>query len=184
MHKFLWVWQAWEACSQELPTSSRKLEKHTHPGVMIASNPWPSIFHKHGCCMPFCLCDIHSHSDDQKLQGLLERLSRGFYGYEDQFKTFFLCSVDQFCGQIWESRTKKCLGTLFTYDKQFTGFMNLTREQRVDQNTDHPGRQKQFRNIVQVNIQTLTGKSIHTMAGMVEGKLQRAKSWSRYSLGL
>lgn len=125
--------------------------------------------------MPFCLCDIHSHSDGQKLQGLLERLSRGFYGYEDQFKTFF-CSVDQFCGQIWESLTKKCLGMLFTYDKQLTGFMNLRREQRVDQNTDHPGRQKQYRNIVQVKKQTLTGKSVHTTAGMGEGKMQRGKS--------
>lgn len=91
-------------------------------------------------------------------------------------KPSFFCSVDQFCGQIWESLTKKCLGTLFTYDKQLTGFMNLTRQQRVDQNTDHPGRQKQFRNIVQVKIQTLTGKSIHTMAGMGEGKVQRGKS--------
>lgn len=39
-HKFLWVWQAWEAGSQELPTSSRKLKKHTHPQVMMGPNPW------------------------------------------------------------------------------------------------------------------------------------------------
>lgn len=40
-HKYLWTWQVWEARSQELPTGPRKLEKHTHPGVMIASNPRP-----------------------------------------------------------------------------------------------------------------------------------------------
>lgn len=49
---------------------------------------------------------------------------RGFPGVsmdmKISLKPSFFCSVDQFCGQILESLTKKCLGTLFTYDKQLT----------------------------------------------------------------
>lgn len=103
VHKFVPVWQAWEACSQELPTSSRKLEKHTQPGVMMASNPWPSIFHKHGCCMYAFLSLWHTFLVmTRNCKDFLRGLSRVSADMMISLKSFFCCccSMDHFWSGI------------------------------------------------------------------------------------
>lgn len=93
-HKYLWARQAWEACGEVLPTSSRKLEKHPQPGVMTAPNPWPrtpessSQKPRATVCL-FCLGDSHLRIYEQNAaRAPWERIKRFSQDKTISLKTF------------------------------------------------------------------------------------------------